>query len=106
MKQIFHFKHPVRKRLVLYLIKPSKYDDDGYVIRYWKGVCPSNTLACLNGLSEDVRKRGALGGDMRGMIERALLLCRAKPDEGSRPCPPRPRSRAATPARRSSGTSS
>ncbi|OGW68918.1 MAG: hypothetical protein A2036_03295 [Omnitrophica bacterium GWA2_50_21] len=68
MKQIFHFKHPVRKRLVLYLIKPSKYDDDGYVIRYWKGVCPSNTLACLNGLSEDVRKRGALGGDLKFII--------------------------------------
>jgi len=53
------------KRLDLYLIKPSKYDDDGYVIRYWKGVCPSNTLACLNGLSEDVRRRGALGRDLK-----------------------------------------
>ncbi len=30
-------------RLVIYLIKPSKYDDDGYVIRYWRGVLPSNT---------------------------------------------------------------
>jgi radical SAM superfamily enzyme YgiQ (UPF0313 family) len=49
----------------LFLIKPSKYDDDGYVIRYWKGVCPSNTLACLNGLSEDVRRRGALGRDLK-----------------------------------------
>lgn len=52
-------------RLNLYLIKPSKYDDDGYVIRYWKGVLPSNTLACLNGLSEDLRKRGALGKDLK-----------------------------------------
>ena len=52
--------HPYN-RLNLYLIKPSKYDDDGYVIRYWKSVLPSNTLACLNGLSEDLRRRNLLG---------------------------------------------
>ncbi|MFA5159553.1 MAG: radical SAM protein [Candidatus Omnitrophota bacterium] len=52
------------KRLHLFLIKPSKYDDEGYVIRYWKGVLPSNTLSCLNGLSEDVRRRGVLGKDL------------------------------------------
>ena len=63
-KQI-QLKPSASKRLDLYLIKPSKYDDDGYVIRYWKGVCPSNTLACLNGLSEDVRKRGVLGEDLK-----------------------------------------
>jgi radical SAM superfamily enzyme YgiQ (UPF0313 family) len=40
------------------LIKPSKYDDDGYVIRFWKGVLPSNTLSVLNGLTEDVKRRG------------------------------------------------
>ncbi|MGH9460975.1 MAG: radical SAM protein [Vicinamibacteria bacterium] len=38
------------------LIKPSKYDDDGYVVRHWRGVLPSNTLACLHGLTEDVRE--------------------------------------------------
>jgi hypothetical protein len=32
------------------LIKPSKYDDEGYVIRFWKGVLPSNTLNVLHGL--------------------------------------------------------
>ncbi|MFH0984361.1 MAG: radical SAM protein [Candidatus Omnitrophota bacterium] len=52
------------KRLHLFPIKPSKYDDEGYVIRYWKGVLPSNTLSCLNGLSEDVRERGVLGKDL------------------------------------------
>jgi radical SAM superfamily enzyme YgiQ (UPF0313 family) len=52
------------KRLRLFLIKPSKYDDEGYVIRYWKGVLPSNTLSCLNGLSEDARNRGVLGKDL------------------------------------------
>src|SRR4026209_441384 len=43
------------------LIKPSKYDDDGYVIRFWKGVLPSNTLNVLHGLTEDVRKRQVFG---------------------------------------------
>lgn len=52
------------KRLHLFLIKPSKYDDEGYLIRYWKGVLPSNTLSCLNGLSEDARDRGVLGKDL------------------------------------------
>lgn len=43
------------------LIKPSKYDDDGYVIRFWKGVLPSNTLSVLRGLTDDVRARGIFG---------------------------------------------
>src|ERR1041385_4325002 len=43
------------------LIKPSKYDDDGYVIRFWKGVLPSNTLNVLHGLTEDVKARRVFG---------------------------------------------
>src|SRR5574341_534687 len=43
------------------LIKPSKYDDDGYVIRFWKGVLPSNTLNVLHGLTEDVKERRIFG---------------------------------------------
>jgi len=46
----------------IYLIKPSKYDDEGYVIRHWRGVLPSNTLACLHGLTRDAQARGALPG--------------------------------------------
>lgn len=54
--------NPVRyKSLKLYLIKPSKYDDDGYVIRHWKGVLPSNTLNCLYALSLKVRDSRSLG---------------------------------------------
>lgn len=52
---------PMRKTLHLYLIKPSQYDDDGYVVRHWRGVLPSNTLACLAGLTEDVVKQKRLG---------------------------------------------
>ncbi len=51
----------MRRKLILCLIKPSKYDDDGYVIRHWRGVVPSNTLATLYGLTEDARRRRVLG---------------------------------------------
>jgi len=61
-------KRPIRQ-LVIYLIKPSKYDEDGYVIRYWRGVLPSNTLACLYGLTDDVRQRGVLGRALQWRIE-------------------------------------
>ncbi len=49
------------KTLRVVLIKPSKYDDDGYVIRFWRGVLPSNTLNVLHGLTVDVARRRALG---------------------------------------------
>src|ERR671923_361982 len=45
------------KKFHIVLIKPSKYDDDGYVIRFWKGVLPSNTLNVLHGLTEEVKSR-------------------------------------------------
>ena len=49
-------------RLVqLYLIKPSNYDDDGYVVTYFRGVLPSNTLNCLAALTEDVIRNKSLG---------------------------------------------
>ena len=53
------------KKLHLYLIKPSQYDDDGYVVRHWRGVLPSNTLACLAGLTEDVIAQKTLGESLR-----------------------------------------
>ena len=49
------------KRVQIVLIKPSKYDDDGYVIRFWKGVLPSNTLNVLHGLTEDIIQRKVFG---------------------------------------------
>ncbi len=49
------------KKFHIVLIKPSKYDDDGYVIRFWKGVLPSNTLNVLHGLTEDIKTRGVFG---------------------------------------------
>src|SRR5246127_2075978 len=49
------------ERFRIVLIKPSKYDDDGYVIRFWKGVLPSNTLNVLHGLTLDVKARAIFG---------------------------------------------
>jgi hypothetical protein len=43
------------------LIKPTHYDDDGYPIQWFRSAIPSNTLACLNGLAEDARRREVLG---------------------------------------------
>ena len=45
----------------VFLVRPSKYDDEGLAIRHWRAVVPSNSLACLYGLTEDVRQRRALG---------------------------------------------
>src|SRR5262245_32268504 len=37
-----------RARFLLYLIKPSHYDDDGYVIQWVRSAIPSNSLAALH----------------------------------------------------------
>ncbi len=57
------------ERLKVVLIKASKYDDEGYVIRHFRGVLPSNTLACLYSLTDDVRRRRVLGEDLQVDIE-------------------------------------
>ena len=49
------------ERFTLYLIKPSHYDDDGYVIQWLRAAIPSNTLAVLYGLALDCRTRRVLG---------------------------------------------
>lgn len=49
------------RRLVVILIRPSRYDDDGYVVRHWRGTLPSNTLSCLHSLTEDAVRSGAFG---------------------------------------------
>ena len=52
------------RRFVVELIKPSHYDDDGYVIQWLRSWIPSNSLACLYALAEDVAARRALGADV------------------------------------------
>jgi radical SAM superfamily enzyme YgiQ (UPF0313 family) len=50
------------------LIKPSHYDDDGYVIQWRKSWIPSNTLACVNALTKDAADRNALGDHVEFVI--------------------------------------
>ena len=52
------------KRFALSLIKPSHYDDDGYVIQWLRSSIPSNTQAVMNGLALDCKQRGVLGDDV------------------------------------------
>ena len=46
------------------MIKPSHYDDDGYVIQFYRSAMPSNSLAAIHGLAEDCRQRRVLGDDV------------------------------------------
>jgi radical SAM superfamily enzyme YgiQ (UPF0313 family) len=57
------------RKFLLLLIKPSHYDDDGYVIRWWRGLIPSNSLAAVYGIAADCAKRHVLGPDVAIDIE-------------------------------------
>ena len=46
------------------LIKPSHYDDDGYVIRWYRSPMPANSLASVYGLIDDCAQRKILGPDI------------------------------------------
>jgi len=48
----------------LFLIKPSHYDDDGYVIQWVRSAIPSNTMAALNGIALDCIERRVLGDNV------------------------------------------
>ena len=58
-----------QKKFLVELIKPSHYDDQGYIIQWWRGFVPSNSLSCLYGLALDVADRRALGDDVDIDIE-------------------------------------
>jgi len=53
-----------RKRFSLVLIKPSHYDDDGYVIQWFRSAIPANSLACLYGLALECAAQKILGEDV------------------------------------------
>jgi radical SAM superfamily enzyme YgiQ (UPF0313 family) len=48
----------------LVLIKPSHYDDDGYVIQWLRSAIPSNSLAVLYGLALECAEKKVLGDDV------------------------------------------
>ena len=53
-----------KTRFAIELIKPSHYDDAGYVIQWAKAWVPSNTLSSLYGITLDVIDRKLLGEDV------------------------------------------
>ncbi len=54
-----------RRRIFrLFLIKPSHYDDDGYVIQWVRSNIPSNSLAALNGIARECVEDRVLGDEV------------------------------------------
>src|ERR1051326_2017839 len=51
-------------RFCLVLLKPSHYDDDGYVIQWYRSAIPSNSLAALYGLARECAEQRVLGDDV------------------------------------------
>jgi radical SAM family protein len=52
------------RRFIVELVKPSHYDDDGYVIQWVRSWIPSNSLACLYAIAQDAAASKALGDDV------------------------------------------
>jgi hypothetical protein len=57
------------RRFLLVLVKPSHYDDEGYVIQWLRSPIPANSLACLYGLAEDIQQARGLGADVDLQLE-------------------------------------
>ncbi|MEP7211798.1 MAG: B12-binding domain-containing radical SAM protein [Acidobacteriota bacterium] len=53
-----------KSRFSLVLIKPSHYDEDGYVIQWYRSAIPANSLACLYGLAKESAEARILGDDV------------------------------------------
>ena len=53
-----------KRRFRIVLIKPSHYDDDGYVIQWRRSTIPSNSLASVYGLLAECAEARVLGPDV------------------------------------------
>ncbi len=53
-----------RQKFIVELLKPSHYDDDGYVIQWFRGSIPSNSLSALYGITLDASERHVLGDNV------------------------------------------
>lgn len=54
---------PHKRRFEIVLIKPSHYDDKGYVIQWLRSTMPSNSLAVVNALARSAARRELLGSE-------------------------------------------
>ena len=81
-----------KKRFFVVLIKPSRYDQDGYVIQWRRSAIPSNSLATLYGLtlrcaeekvlSEDVEIEAVAHDETNTIIPVKKLIQRFKEADG------------------------
>ncbi len=60
---------PGNKRFLVVLIKPSHYDDDGYVIQWFRSPIPSNSLASVYALVAECAERKVLGETVEIAVE-------------------------------------
>jgi hypothetical protein len=51
------------RRFLIFLVKPSHYDDDGYVVQWMRSSIPSNSLASVYALAAESAEQQALGPD-------------------------------------------
>jgi radical SAM superfamily enzyme YgiQ (UPF0313 family) len=58
-----------KRTFLVILVKPSHYDDDGYVIQWRRSTIPSNSLASVYGLLASCAEEQALGADVDIEIE-------------------------------------
>jgi hypothetical protein len=52
-------------------------DDDGYVIRWWRAMIPSNSLAAIYAIAADCAERRILGPEVAITIARLMRPIRA-----------------------------
>ncbi len=57
-----------KRQFCLVLVKPSHYDNEGYVIQWFRSAIPSNSLACLYGLALECAENNVLGEDVEFQI--------------------------------------
>jgi radical SAM superfamily enzyme YgiQ (UPF0313 family) len=57
-------RNTTSRRFQLILIKPSHYDNDGYVVQWLRSTMPSNSLATMYSLAKDASDRRVLGPDV------------------------------------------
>ncbi len=58
-----------KRTFPIVLVKPSHYDEDGYVIQWWRSTIPSNSLASVYGLLAVCAEEHALGPDVEIEID-------------------------------------
>lgn len=51
-------------RFDVHLIKPTRYDDQGYPLQWWRSLIPSNSLACVAALVQDAIDRDIFGPEV------------------------------------------